>query len=133
MTFDAAVNGSAPASYTEGGIQVKSILAGGGHIHFSDINGDGSVELFNHSSPGSEIYQFSRTGGGTFSLEEMDLISTTAGQAGHWTSSAGGDVFLSGNNQHVVFGSAFENVTSVTWDLGHTTAINQYVDNLIFM
>ncbi|AKO96993.1 VCBS repeat protein [Marinovum algicola DG 898] len=113
----------APPSYTEGGMTVTSLYPfGSSHLH------DSGDDIFNHSGCCSTPYEFTyynpSNGDTTFSLETIESVSGS----GVFTSSAGGSLAVSGGGT-VTFGSDFENVEWVRWDV---TSGGHVIDNFAY-
>lgn len=134
MTFDSASPWSLPQSFTEDGMTVQSLYDPNSspHLHFETVNGDSTVELYNHSGCCSAPYEFRYfnpdNGDTTFSLQGFDHF----GGAGVWTSSKGGSVVVSATGR-IDFSTdpLFQDVEWVRWDPNGYSG-SDYIDNFTF-
>jgi hypothetical protein len=134
MTFENSPD--FPVSYNELGLTVTSLYPSGGHLHINNFDSsDSDMELMNHSR-GSAPYEFTKTGGGVFSLFSADFIPTSSGNSGEWTNSNGGSMVINSTMAgSQVFNDSFQNVTWVRWDFEDSTTdeVFQVIDNLAFL
>ena len=99
------VSGSDP--YSEAGITFTSLYSGG-HIHLQG----GSI--FNHNGGCcTNPTEITQTGGGLFTLDSLDMLSTGGGTKFIGSNAA---VYTVTGTGTINFGSLFAGVTSVIWD-----------------
>ncbi|MBM1174715.1 Ig-like domain-containing protein [Microvirga arabica] len=137
VDFNSAAVNSAPSSYSEDGMTVKSLYSGGGHLHFYNQYGDSSIstgiEIQNHDGCCSTPYEFryhnASNGDKTFSLLSFNNV---AGD-GVWTSSKGGAHTVSSTGTiDLSSNAAFRDVEWVLWSSPDGGSGSNYVDNLVF-
>ncbi len=134
VNFDSTSFGN-PSSYSEDGLTFTSPT----HLHFDlDMDSDGKAELGGHNG-GTEIIEITRTGGGSFSLIDMDtsnfyygsptpvewiayrLVSGVFVETGRMIITPGSDVTFTGD---------FHNIDKVVWNSAYTSAGDLLVDNI---
>jgi Ca2+-binding RTX toxin-like protein len=129
VNFDATSYGS-PSTYSEDGLTFTSPT----HLHFNsgDMDGDGFQELYGHSGGTDTIY-ITKTGGGSFSLIDMDTVVNGSVELIAYRMVSGslvetGRMVISAGTAQVTFTAAFQNIDQVLWNSGYGG--NMLVDNI---
>jgi VCBS repeat-containing protein len=137
VTFDKGIDGAAP--YVENGLKVRAMTSGD-TLDFVPGTGAGDRDLKLHSGNNSP-YEFSKDGGGTFTLLSVDLVGSE-GSGGTWYAYKGNMLV---GSQNISSGSAinfsqygdlFKDVTSVKWETtndNQNANQSQTIDNLWFI
>lgn len=135
VNFDSTSWGT-PDSYSEDGLTFTTPS----HLHFeTDMDADGKFELGGHNG-GTETIEITKTGGGSFSLIEMDTAQFYWGSystAVEWVAYklVGGVYVESGRmvitpGTHVTFTSDFQDIDKVVWNSAYTGYGGLAVDNI---
>ncbi|RDI60975.1 VCBS domain-containing protein [Microvirga subterranea] len=136
VSFDKGIDG---ASYSENGLKVRA-LTSGDTLDFVAGTGSGDQDLKLHSGTNSP-YEFTKDGGGTFTLLSVDLVGSE-GSGGTWYAYKGATLVGSQNVStgstidFSLYGDLFKDVTSVKWETvndNQNANQSQTIDNLWFI